>query len=109
MSTNLEDRAGERPRKRESRPQASEAQREKGRQSWRSRARDKKQMRHFFVGRTTSNFFSGGDKIGNASGHQSKVKISGSFWKFHVVVVQINGKEMYKKRVLHVQSYFFAN
>ena len=53
MSTNLEYRAGERPRKRESRRQASEAQREKGRQSWRSRARDKKQMRHFFAGNTT--------------------------------------------------------
>ena len=32
MSTNLECRARERPRKRESRRQASEAQREKGRQ-----------------------------------------------------------------------------
>ena len=32
-----------------------------------------------------------------------------SFWKFHVVVVQNNGKEMYKKSVLHVQSCFFAN
>ena len=49
MSTNLEYRAGERQRKRESRQQASEAQREKGRQSWRSRARDKKQRRHFFL------------------------------------------------------------
>ena len=57
----------------------------------------------------------------------SKVKISGSeekevnrnaydiscikrvlegFWKFLVVVVQNNGKEMYKKSVLHVQSFF---
>ena len=41
MSTNLEYRAGERQRKRESTQQASEAQREKGRQSWRSRTRDK--------------------------------------------------------------------
>ena len=32
----------------------------------------------------------------------------GCFWKFHVVVVQNNGKEMYKKGVLHVQSCFFA-
>ena len=60
----------------------------------------------------------------------SKVKISGSeekevnrnaydisyikrvlegFWKFLVVVMQNNGKEMYKKSVLHVQSCFFAN
>ena len=29
--------------------------------------------------------------------------------KFHVVVVQNNGKEMYKKSVLHLQSCFFAN
>ena len=75
MSTNLEYRAGERQRKRESRRQASEAQREKGRQ--RSRARDKKQRRHFFVGTTTYKFCSGGDKMGNARGHQCKVKISG--------------------------------
>ena len=58
----------------------------------------------------------------NASGHQCKVNMSGSekkvneknvelrsFWKFHVVVVQNNGKEMYKKSVLQVQSCFFAN
>ena len=51
MPTNLEYRARERQRKRESRRQASEAQREKGRQTF--RARDKKQRRHFFVGRTT--------------------------------------------------------
>ena len=29
----------------------------------------KKQMRHFFVGRTAGKFCSGGDKMGNASGH----------------------------------------
>ena len=27
--------------------------------------------------------------------------------KFHVVVAQNNGKKMYKKSVLHVQSFFF--
>ena len=32
-----------------------------------------------------------------------------SLWKFHVVVVQNNGKEMYKKSVRHVQSCRFAN
>ena len=32
-----------------------------------------------------------------------------SFWKFHLVVVQKNGKEMYKKIVLQMQSCFFAN
>ena len=30
-------------------------------------------------------------------------------WKFHVVVVQNNVKEMYKKSVLLVQSCFFHN
>ena len=30
----------------------------------------------------------------------------GSFWKFHVVAVQNNGDEMYKKGVLHVQRCF---
>ena len=51
----------------------------------------------------------------NANGHQCKVKMSGgerkvqlrSFWKLHVVVLQNNGKEMYKKSVLHVQSCLF--
>ena len=33
----------------------------------------------------------------------------GSFWKFHVVVVQNNGEEVYKKSVLYVQSCFFAH
>ena len=46
MSTNLEDRARETQRKRESRRQASEAQREKGHQ--RFRARDKKKGDIFF-------------------------------------------------------------
>ena len=73
MYTNLEYRAGERQRRQR---QASEAQREKGQQ--RSRARDKIQMRHFFVGRTAGKFCSGGDKMGNATGHQCKVKMSGS-------------------------------
>ena len=37
--------------------------------------------------------------------HKTCIKLS-SFWKFHVVVVQNNGKEIYKKSVLPVQSYF---
>ena len=61
----------------------------------------------------------------NASGHQCKVKMSGSeknvnentyetsskkrVTSFRTVVVQNNGKEMYKKSVPHVQSCFFAN
>ena len=66
----------------------------------------------------------------NASGHQCNVKMSGSektevnentydissikrvtkkFLDVHVVVVQNNGKEMYRKSVLHVYSCFFPN
>ena len=58
----------------------------------------------------------------NASGHQCKVKMSGSekkvnqknlqlrsFWKFQVVVVQNNGKEMYKKVCCSCKVAFFAN
>ena len=37
-----------------------------------------KQRRHFFVGRTTWKFCSSGDKIRNTTGHQCKVKMSGS-------------------------------
>ena len=70
MSTNLEYRARERQRKRESGRQASEAQREKGQK--RSRGSEiKKKRRPFFFGRTTWKFFSAGDKMRNASGHQS--------------------------------------
>ena len=107
MSTNLEYRTRETQRKRESRRQASVAQREKGRQ--RFSARDKKQRRHFFVGRTAWKFCNGGGKMRNASGHQCKVKMSGSKKKWKkkrvtkkflevspVVVVQNNSKEMYK-------------
>ena len=66
----------------------------------------------------------------NASGHQCKVKMNDSEKKlnetdvrhflqktcnkevsgrFYILVVQNNGKEMYKKSVLHLQSCFFAN
>ena len=65
MSKNLEYRERQRQRKRESRRQASKAHREKGQQ--RSRARDKKQSRHFFAGKTTWKFFSGGEKMTNAT------------------------------------------
>ena len=37
-----------------------------------------RERRHFFVGRTTSKFCSGGDKMRTASGHKCKVKMSGS-------------------------------
>ena len=32
----------------------------------------------------------------------SIIRVTRSFWKFDVVVVHNNGKEMYKKSVLHV-------
>ena len=38
----------------------------------------KNRRRHLFVGRTARKFCSGGDKMRNASGHQCKVKMSGS-------------------------------
>ena len=70
MSTNLEYRARERQRKRES---GREAQREKGRQGF--RARDEKPKETFFCWK--SDMCSGGDKMRNASGHQCKVKMRG--------------------------------
>ena len=54
MSTNLEYKAKEGQRNRESTWQASEAQREKGRQ--RSRVRDKKQRRNFLLEEQHENF-----------------------------------------------------
>ena len=112
MSTNLEYREGERQRKRESRRQAGEAQRVKGRQ--RSRARDKRQRRHFFV--------SGGD---NVNGQQCKEKMSSSEKKVNKNTYDIASIKKFleisrcsrakqrqrnvQKSVLHVQSCFFAN
>ena len=65
------------------------------------------------------------EKIRNANGHQCKVKLSGSETDMYDIsslmsvtkkFVEVsrcsranNGKEMYKKSVLHVQSCFFAN
>ena len=100
MSTNLEYRVGERQRKRESRRQASEAQREKGRE--RSRVRNKKQRRHFFVGRTTAKFCSHGDKIGNASSHQCNVKMSGSEKKVNKNMYNISSIKRVTKKFLEV-------
>ena len=69
MSTNLEYRTRERQRKRESGRQASEAQREKGLQGF--RARDEKPKETFFCRKNNTEILcSGGDKMGNASGHQ---------------------------------------
>ena len=61
MSTNFEYRARERQRKRESRRQASEAQREKNLEE---------QHENFQC--------SGGEKMRNASSHRCKVKMNGS-------------------------------
>ena len=71
-------------------------------------------------------FCSSGEKMRNASGvkmsdnEKKKVnkntydissikRVTRKFLEFHVLVVQNNGKKMYKKSVLHVQSCFFAN
>ena len=96
----------------------------------------KKQKETFFVGKTTRKFWSGDEKIRNASGHQgenerqwkkskqtknkkhnnmydiSSIKrVARNVLEFslHIVVVQNNGKEMYKKSVLRLQSCFFVN
>ena len=45
----------------------------------------------------------------NTSDIPSIKRVLGSFWKFRVTVVQNNGLEMYKKSVLQVQSFLFAN
>ena len=42
---------------------------------------------------------------GNTYDISSKKRVTN--WQFHVVVLQNNGKEMYKQSVLHVQSFFF--
>ena len=76
MSTNFEYRAGERQRKRESGRQASEPQREKGRQEF--RARDKKPKDTCFRWKNNIEICSGGEKLRNASAHQCMVKMSRS-------------------------------
>ena len=120
MPTNLEYRERERQRKRESRRQVSDAKRRKERQ--RARARDKK---------------SGDEKIRNASGHQGEYerqwkkkqtnkkqktqqhnmydissikRVARNVLEFSlpIVVVQNNGKEMYKKSVLRLQKLLFC-
>ena len=74
----------------------------------------------FFSGRTAWKFCSGGEKMRNASGHRGENerqwkkkqtnKLSkntlGSFWKFHVVVVQNNVTEMYKKCAARAELLF---
>ena len=76
MSTNLEYRARERQRKRESRRQASEAQREKDDRDLEREI--KKQRRHFLLEEQHENVVAAVTKLRNASGQQCKVKMSGS-------------------------------
>ena len=81
MSTNLEYRARENERKRESRRQASETQQEKGDRDLGREIKkqtNKQTKEVFFVGRTTKKCCSGGDNMRNASGHKCKVKMGGS-------------------------------
>ena len=61
------------------------------------------------------NFCKGCEKMTNASGQRGETEntydnssIKRVTRKFHPVVVQNNGKEMYKKSVLHVKSVFFS-
>ena len=89
----------------------------------RARARDKKTKDTNFAGRITRKFYSGGEKMRNASGHQGenewqRKKVNRNSYNissikrvtrtFHFVVVQNNGKEMYKKCVARAKL-FFAN
>ena len=111
MSTNLEYGERERQRKRESRRQAIQAQREKGRH--RSRAREKKgdiflleeQHENFVAAVTKWEMLAATNARWKWAAVKKKVNentydissIKKSFWRFHDVVVQNNGKEMYKK------------
>ena len=94
----MEYRARERQRERESRRQASEAQREIGRQ--RSRARDEKQRRHFLLEFSSNK--SGVDKMRNASGHQCKVKMSGSEKKVNEKTYDISSIKRVTKKFQQV-------
>ena len=51
----------------------------------------------FFVGRTTGKFCSGGDEIRNTSGHQCKVKMSGSEKKVNENTYDISSKKRVTK------------
>ena len=78
MSTNLEYRARERQRKRESGRRLAQLNEKKGDRDLEREIKKPKDT--FSVGRTKKNdkFYSGGDKMRNSSGHQCEVKVSGS-------------------------------
>ena len=67
MSTNLEYRTRERLRKRESRATSQPPSTRK-----RAKRERKKQRKHFLLGEQHENFVAGGEKMRNASGHQSE-------------------------------------
>ena len=75
MSTNLEYRAGERQRKEKVGGRPAKLNEKEGD---RDLEREIKNKGDFFVERTTGKVCSSGDKMRNASGHQCKVKMSGS-------------------------------
>ena len=101
MSKNLEYRARERQRKRKSGRQAREDQQEKGWQGF--RARDKKPKETFFCWKNNMKILcSGGDKMRNASGHQCKVKMSGSEKKVNENTYDISSIKRVTKKFLEV-------
>ena len=106
MSTNLEYRERQRQRKRGSRQQASKGHPEKGQQRY--RARDKKQRRHFVVGKKTWKVFSVDEKMRNASGHQCKVKMSGSEKKVNNNTYDIPFIKHVTKKFLEVSCFSHA-
>ena len=111
----MEYRARERQGKRERRRQASEDQREKGDRDLEREIKNnnnKKKTKETFFCWKHENFVAA---VTNASGLQCKVKMSGSEREHDVqhflqkTSMQKNGKEMFQKSVLHVQSCFLAN
>ena len=75
MSTNLENGARERQRKRESRRQTNETQRKKGDRDLEREINNKGDI---FCWKNNDNFEAAVTKKRNASGHQCKLKMSGS-------------------------------
>ena len=59
---------------------------------------------------TRVNISDGEKKVNKNTYDISSIKrVTGKFLEFSRCSLQNNGKEMYKKSVLHVQSCFFAN
>ena len=49
----------------------------------------------FFVGKTTRKFFSGGEKMKNPSGHECKVKMSGSAKKIERENFSVSNEDLF--------------